>query len=441
MESMKLSFGVLIAYLSRTILQMQEPRKASNATRYSLSDAVLGAFSVFFMQSESFLEHQRQMESHQGKNNAQTLFGMFQVPSVPQIRNILDGIPCTALFGVFDCVYQALQRGGHLNPFQYLGGLLIALDGTEYFDSHKLHCESCSSRTHKNGSVTYFHGAILPVIVAPEHSQVISLAPELITPQEGYEKQDCEVAAAKRWVTTHASNFAGQPVTLLGDDLYSHQPMCETILASGMNFIFTCLPESHTALYDWLKYLDGIDEVKTLEMKQWNQNSREVYRYRYVNGIPLRDSQPAIHVNWCELILTRESDGKILYQNAFCTSHELTAQSVPLVTTAGRCRWKTENENHNVLKTKGYHLEHNFGHGQNHLAACLLTLNLLAFLFHTVLHLTDSDYQQIRQKRGTRKGFFQDILSLTKYLLFDSWQSLIEFMLYGSPPMRAANSS
>jgi hypothetical protein len=165
MKPMKLNFEALIAYLSRAIFQMQDPRKASNATRYSLSDAVLGAFSVFFIQPESFLKHQRQMESHQGKNNAQMLFGMFQVPSVPQIRNILDGIPCTAMFGVFRCVYQALQRGRYLNPFEYLEGLLIALDGIKYFDSHNLHCKSCSSRTHKNVSVAYFHGAILPVIV------------------------------------------------------------------------------------------------------------------------------------------------------------------------------------------------------------------------------------------------------------------------------------
>lgn len=438
---MKLSFGVLIAYVSRAILQMQDPRKASNATRYRLSDAVLGAFSVFFMQSESFLEHQRHLESHQGKSNAQALFGMIQIPSVPQIRNILDALPAKGLFGIFHYVYQGLQQGGHLKAFDFLGGLLIALDGTEYFNSQKIHCQSCSSRTHKNGSVTYFHGAILPVIVAPKQSQVISLAPEFITPQDGHEKQDCEVAAAKRWVASHASTFVGQPITLLGDDLYSHQPMCEAILAAGMNFIFTCLPNSHTALYDWLSYLEEIGEVQTLQVKQWNKNIREVYQYRYVNGIPLRDAHPALNVNWCEMTLTREADGKVLYQNAFCTSHKLTPQSVPLVAAAGRCRWKTENENHNVLKTQGYHLEHNFGHGQNHLAACLLTLNLLAFLFHTVLHLSDSDYQQIRQKRGTRKGFFQDVLSLTKYLLFDSWQSLIEFMLYGSTPIRTANSS
>jgi hypothetical protein len=441
MEPMKLNFIALLEYLNRAIRGMKDPRLPSNGTKYSLGDAVLGAFAMFFMQSESFLEHQRHMKSNQGKNNTTTLFGIIKVPTVPQIRNIIDGISATSLSSVFNSVYQALRRDGHLKPFHYLGGLLIALDGTQYFDSHKLNCKCCSSRQHKNGTVTYFHSAILPAIVAPGQSQVISLFPEFITPQDGHQKQDCEVAAAKRWIKTHTCIFKEQPITLLGDDLYSHQPMCEEILTVGMNFIFTCLESSHTGLYDWLKYLDGIGEVNKLEIKQWNKNSREVYSYQYVNGIPLRDSQPAIEVNWCKLIHTRESDGEILYENAFITRHELNEQSVPLVVAAGRCRWKTENENHNVLKTKGYHVEHNFGHGEEHLAATLLTLNLLAFLFHTVLHLTDLAYQQIRHKRGTRRGFFQDILSLTKYLLFESWSSLIDFMLYGSTSQTLANSS
>jgi hypothetical protein len=441
MEPMKLSFGALIAYLNRAIVAMKDPRKASNATQYSLKDAVLAAFSVFFMQSESFLEYQRHLESHHGTSNAQSLFGMMKVPTVPQIRNIVDGIPATALSGVFHWVYQALKRGGHLKPFQYLGGVLIALDGTQYFDSQALHCEHCSSRTHKNGTVTYFHSAILPVIVAPGQAPVISLAPEFITPQDGCEKQDSEVAAAKRWIAMHKAEFREQSVTFLGDDLYSRQPMCEAILDAGMNFIFTCLATSHSALYDRLGSLESTNEIRTLTIEQLNKSSKEVYRYRYVNQIALRGTQPALHVNWCELVVTRRSDDKILYENAFITRHELNEASVVLVTAAGRCRWKTENENHNILKTKGYHLEHNFGHGQTHLAASLLSLNLLAFLFHTVLHLTDSAYQQIRQKRGTRKGFFQDIVSLTKYLLFESWQSLIDFMLYGSPPPQKANSS
>ncbi len=63
---------------------------------------------------------------------------------------------------------------------------------------------------------------------------------------------------------------------------------------------------------------------------------------------------------------------------------------------AGRARWKIENENNNVLKTKGYHLEHNFAHGQEHLSSLLATMNLLAFALHTFLELADGDYQLIR---------------------------------------------
>ena len=90
-----------------------------------------------------------------------------------------------------------------------------------------------------------------------------------------------------------------------------------------------------------------------------------------------------------------------------------------------------ENENNNVLKTKGYHLEHNFGHGKKHLSSLLLTFNLLAFLFHTVLEIMDERYKLIRDELPTRKTFFDDIRALTKYMYFDSWDSLLAFMIRG----------
>jgi len=308
MEKVKLNFAVMLGFFHQAIAQINDPRQRSNATRYSIKDTILGAFSLLFMQCESFLEYQKQMHSRCGKDNAQSLFGLSKIPTTPQIRNILDKIATVGLFQIFALVYQALERSGYLKSYQCLGGhLLVTLDGTQYFTSETIHCANCSSRTHKNSSVTYFHSAILPVIVAPGQSHVISLAPEFITPQDGCEKQDSEVAAAKRWIDTYTSEFKNQPITLLGDDLYSHQPMAEHCLKNEINFIFTCLPSSHTALYDWLNYLEKSGEVKTLEMSKWNKRFKEIYHYRYVNQIPLRDTQPAMLVNWCELILTRQT--------------------------------------------------------------------------------------------------------------------------------------
>jgi len=290
-------------------------------------------------------------------------------------------------------------------------------------------------------SSSYFHRAIFPVIVAPGHENVLALAPEFITPQDGHEKQDSEQAAAKRWLKAHAAEFSAVDVTVLGDDLYSRQPMCELALQQGFNFIFTCLPESHSTLYDWLDYLKANGEVKIIEQRRWNGRYQEISRYRYLNQIPLRDTQPALLVNWCELTIIKASDDSIIYRNAFITQHEIRVDNVGEVVAAGRSRWKVENENNNVLKTKGYHLEHNFGHGQKHLSSILVTLNLLAFLFHTVLQLVDHSYQLIRKRRVTRKTFFNDIRTLTTYLLFDSWQHLISFMISQSAPWKPRNTS
>jgi len=121
----------------------------------------------------------------------------------------------------------------------------------------------------------------------------------------------------------------------------------------------------------------------------------------------------------------------VLYHNAFATDHPLTEANVPQVVAAGRARWKVENENNNTLKTKGYQLEHNYGHGKKHLSSLLASFIILAFLFHTVLELVDEKYQLIRRKLPTRKTFFDDIGALTRYLCFDSWDMLLRFMMRG----------
>lgn len=442
MATAAISFDSLLDDLNGAIGLLQDPRKASNATTYSLKDVVLGAFGCFFMQNASFLDYQRHLDSRNGRNNAQSLFGLKQIASVEQIRNVLDQLAAEGLFEVFIRVYQALHQQGYLRGFETLNhNLLVALDGTDYYSSQKISCPCCLRRTSRNGNVTYSHKAILPAIVSPAQSTVISLPPEMITPQDGHAKQDCEQAAAKRWIASASKLFKQQAITLLGDDLFSRQPMCEDVLAHQLNFIFVCLPDSHPVLYDWIDFQANKGNVKTQQRQQRRGTADEVWHYRYLNDVPLRAEAPLLSVNWCELTVTRKSDGKVLYRNSWVTNHLLTPQSVIEVAAAGRCRWKTENENHNVLKTKGYHLEHNFGHGKQHLSAFLLTLNLLAFLFHTILHMVDERYQQIRQIRGTRQGFFQDILALTNYLWFESWTALLDFMLDQSQPTQPIRSN
>ena len=56
--------------IRRTFEQFTDPRRGKNI-RYTLVDAGLSAFSVFFMQSPSFLEYQRRLD--QGTDSVQLL--------------------------------------------------------------------------------------------------------------------------------------------------------------------------------------------------------------------------------------------------------------------------------------------------------------------------------------------------------------------------------
>jgi len=86
-----------------------------------------------------------------------------------------------------------------------------------------------------------------------------------------------------------------------------------------------------------------------------------------------------------------------------------------------------------------YHLEHNFGHGQLDLANVLASLNILAFLIHTIQEMIEPAYLRLQRALGSRKTFFNDLRVLTRYMIFDSRDDLFIFMEDGldishSPP-------
>lgn len=419
--------------LRETFDGFSDPRRGKN-TRYRLSDAGLSAFSVFFMQSPSFLEYQRGLEQSGGRSNAQTLFGVHRIPSDNHIRSLLDATEAGRLAPLFDELFEGLHRAGVVERYRSVNDtLLLAFDGTEYFCSYRVHCAHCSTRRQANGQVRYSHSALAPVVLKPGLDKVLALAPEFIQAQDGADKQDCELNAAKRWLARWGERYAPLGVTVLGDDLYCHEPFCRELRTRDMDFLLVCKPASHATLYEWLALLEHSRAVRTVVRRRWTGKRREIDTYRYARELPLRDGDGALTVNWCELTTTDEA-GNVLYRNSWATSLAIDHANVAEIVEAGRGRWKIENENNNILKTKGYHFEHNYGHGQQHLSTVLASLILLAFLLHTTLEWMDDQYRLLRQKLPSRQRLFNDIRALTGYLCFASWTQLMAFMLDSFDP-------
>jgi hypothetical protein len=421
----------IFASLRQQFNAFPDNRKGSRLdSRYEISDSGMAAFSVFFMQSPSFLSHQKQLEKGHGRSNCATLFGIKRIPCDTTIRSMLDPADPKLLFPVFNTVLAEVERTDGLQPFRCLGGhVLVALDGTEFFNSYKINCEHCSTRERINGKKECFHSMLAVTIVAPGNNKIIPLQPEFISPQDGAAKQDSEIAAGKRWLKSYGTSYARLRPIYLGDDLFAHQPFCKEVIESGGDFIFTCKPATHTLIEE---YVDCV-ELDTCEAKFKHGKAHHTYCYKWLNDVPLKDDKSALKVNWFEIEI-RNTAGKVTYHNSYITNLQINKENIVELAACARARWKIENEAFNVLKTKGYNLEHNFGHGKEHLSSILVTLNLLAFMIHSACDLYNDLWKRVRDKLATRQRFFNNLIALTSYHIFTTWTELLLTLGFEMPP-------
>src|SRR4030067_2328734 len=181
----------IMSYFRKRWSTAPDVRKPSNNARYTVADSALAAFAVFFMQSGSFLAHQRLLQSKKGQSNARSLFQVKEIPSDPQIRNLIDPLSNTYFQEDFWFLLDELKEQQRLLQFRNdLNTYSIALDGVSFFSSEKISCSKCLKREDRSGVEHFYHSAITPVFVKPGQSQVLPLPPEFIVPQDGSEKQD-----------------------------------------------------------------------------------------------------------------------------------------------------------------------------------------------------------------------------------------------------------
>jgi len=411
----------LISDLRDVCAGLPDRRQEPVGCAYTMADIGLSAFSLFFMGSPSFLAHQRILAQGQGRSNCETLFGISAIPSDNYIRLMLDGAAPAAFDRLFLTALERVADANALAPFQRLGGrVLIALDGTEHFCSRKIRCEQCSHRRRSDGGTEHFHALLGASLVAPGHKKVLPLPPEFIAPQDGAEKQDCERNAAKRWLGKHGPAMARYQPIYLGDDLFACQPIVTAIRQEGGSFILTCKPSSHPTIAEYISGAALEEHRQTVVQR----GKRVTHIYHWLAGVPLRGTQDALEVNWFAVEI-RGASGKKTYGNSFVTDLPVTAETVAELAACARARWKIENETFNVLKTDGYNLEHNFGHGKKTLASVLVTFNLLAFAYHTVAELCVLAWRNAMATWVARYHFFEQLRGITAYIVFLDWADLL----------------
>lgn len=404
----------------------QIPDVRSGKPGISLTDALMSALAMFSLKDPSLLAFDERRRDP--NDNFRTIYGIGNVPSDSQMRTILDPTDPDGLRPLFSEIFCCLQRGKVLEDYVFLNDCyLLALDGTGYFSSSKIHCASCMVKQHRGGGISYSHQLLGAALVHPDFKEVIPLAPEPIVKQDGLVKNDCERNATRRWLKRFRREHPHLKVIVIEDALSSNAPHLRDLREANAHFILGVKPGDHAFLFRHLREADEAGRTQTLT--RTDPDTGILHHFRWHPNTPLNESNAdeLVHVlEYWEL----HPDGTVQHFS-WITDLTLSADTVDQVMRGGRARWKIENETFNTLKNQGYQLEHNFGHGQQNLSVVFALLMMLAFLVDQVQQRCCPLFQAAWDRMHTKRHLWEEIRNLFRAYIFASFTDLLLALIRG----------
>ena len=417
-----LSADALYALLKKGFATIPEPRRDADLT-FPLADVLQAGLALFALKDPSMLAFQER----RGDANLQTIFHVDEVPSDTQMRTILDPVDPQRLRPLFNDVLRQLQRGKVLEDYVfYRGAYLLALDGTGYFSSKKIHCPCCQEKVNKQtGEITYQHQMLGAALVHPDHAEVFPLAPEPIEKQDGSSKNDCERNAAKRLLPKIRAEHPHLDFIVVEDGLASNAPHLRLLRSLDMHFLTGVKPGDHEFLFAHFLAAAEQDLVATLS---WQEQAVHC-ELSFVNALPLNEANQDLLVNYLSYA-EFGPDGELQTCFSWVTDFTLTRANARWLMRGARARWKIENETFNTLKNQGYHYEYNYGHGEEHLAVVLAMLMMLAFLVDQVQQRCCPLFRAVCAKLKSKRSVWDKLRGHFYTLTYRSMQHLYEAILY-----------
>jgi hypothetical protein len=412
----------------------------ADATAIPLYDALMAGYAVFALKMPSLLAFDDRRRKDAG--NLRSLFGLQHIPCDTQMRVILDDVDPGQLRPAFTAVFRQLQRGKALEPFVFFQGhYLMALDGTTYHSSEKVHCSHCLEKKSRNGKMTYSHQMLGAALVHPDRKEVIPVCPEPIIKQDGDTKNDCERNASRRFFGHFRREHPKLPVIVVADALSANAPMIADLRAHHFRFILGIKPGSHGFLFEQMRTASETGQAKVLTLVD---DDGTLHHYRWLEKASLNESNADVLVTMIEYWEIPPKGSKApLRHFSWVTDLPTNAETVPVLVLGGRARWHIENETFNTLKNQGYYFDHNFGHGEKNLSVVFALLMMLAFLVDQTMQLCDLLFQAALKHLNRKCRFWEAIRGLFKHFHLTSMRQVYELLLsdYKATPPGAADSS
>jgi hypothetical protein len=302
-----------------------------------------------------------------------------------------------------------------------------------------MHCASCLHKVQRNGAITYSHQLLGAAILHPDCRAVIPLMPEPMIKQEGTEKHDWERHAAKRFMIKLRQDHPHLQFIVTEDSLSANAPPIETLHDHGCHYLLGVKEGDHAYWFNHVQRAEHEGRVTAYERHDRAAGIR--HRFRFVNDVPLNGSHADGRVNCIEYW---EMGHDKVQHFSWVTDVRVNKRNGFRLMRGGRARWKIANATFNTLKNQGYHFEHNYGHGEQHLSVVCAMLMMLAFVVDQTQQRCCAWFQAVWAKLGSKRLLWERMRALCYDYALESMRQRLEALLYGlkkSPPSFALDSS
>lgn len=266
--------------LARDDFSQIEDIRADNS-KISLADALTSALAMFHLKDQSLLAFDKRRREE--PENLHSIYGIGQIPCDSQMRTILDDIDPSTLRPSYLNIFRHLQRGKNLEPMTCLGGhYLVSGDGSGFYSSSKVSSDYCLRKVTRKGETKYYLQMYAAALVHPNHKEVVPFSPEMITRQDGSNKNDCERNASRLFWQAFRREHPHLKVIAVEDGLSSNGPHIRDVQELNIRFILGVKDGDHEYLFDYVEQAAGREE--TTEFTTEDRQDQDIFHcFRCIN--------------------------------------------------------------------------------------------------------------------------------------------------------------
>lgn len=340
--------------------RLREIKDCRRKSEYELIELLVACIAMFIFKEGSRNAYNNDRDSEKFEKNYRKVFKL-RLPHMDTVNNVMLKLNEQELEKLKKDMLKIILRKKILHRFRLQNSwFIVAIDGTGIISSNKRHCEHCSTKTYKNGKVTYYHTVLEAKLVC---SNGFALSLETEWSDNSYNnnnKQDCESKAFIRLAENLKKNYPRLPICIVADGLYPNQTFFNICEKNNWNYVVTLKDGNLKTVWKEIEStFQRHNENKRSVICPKSGNNRISQNYRWLNGLCYK----RFKISWLECVETVKN-AKTGKTTKTCFTHicslSVSRATIREISATGRLRWKIENEGFNTQKNQGYNLEHRY---------------------------------------------------------------------------------